>query len=425
MAESDDTHHDGGPFSEERILRKGSDVGGYVIDGELGRGGMGIVYRAQHPVIGKRVAIKVLKPSLSERPSTVDRFVQEARAVNAIGHPNIVDIFAFGALPDGRSYLVMDLLQGESLRTRVKRGALRIDEVAYVLDEIASALIAAHDKGFIHRDLKPDNIFLVANPGRTDVKLLDFGLAKLLPTAGQRAFRTATGAQLGTPDYMSPEQLRGSGDIDPRSDIYSLGIVAIELLTGRRPLRYGDGSFDQGPVEQQLARVPMLPTELVQLVAAMVQAAPDDRPTLAAMRALLKRLRPSLPSISIDDIDEALPPTSPDRPALPPTDRYVPSISPSKVGARPVLPTPQAGAPVVPAAAPAPVSVPPAAAGLRADGVVHPSTRIGVPPPPVRSSRQQVVAQPARASTDSRVWLVVGLMLMLAGAIALAVVLAS
>src|SRR5689334_20412618 len=169
---------------------------------------MGVVFSATHPMIGKRAAIKVLKPSLSNNPATVERFIQEARSVNQIGHPNIVDIFAFDTLPDGRRYLVMDLLEGESLRQRIKRGPLPILEAALVIDEVASALTAAHDKGFIHRDLKPDNVFLVDNPGRFDVKLLDFGLAKLMPTAqitSDRAFRTATGAQLGTPDYMSPE----------------------------------------------------------------------------------------------------------------------------------------------------------------------------------------------------------------------------
>src|SRR5512141_1140362 len=127
-------------------LVAGTDVGGYVIDGELGRGGMGVVYSARHPVIGKRAAIKVLKPSLSNNPATIERFIQEARSVNAIGHPNIVDIFDFDMLPDGRRYLVMDLLEGESLRKRIKRGPLPPSEAAMVIDEIASALDAAHSK---------------------------------------------------------------------------------------------------------------------------------------------------------------------------------------------------------------------------------------------------------------------------------------
>ncbi|HEU4612586.1 MAG TPA: serine/threonine-protein kinase, partial [Kofleriaceae bacterium] len=169
MEDGQDTIADGppSPQDDDRAALIGVDVGGYVIDGELGHGGMGVVFSATHPVIGKRAAIKVLKHSLAKNPATVERFVQEARSVNQIGHPNIIDIFAFGALPDGRSYLVMDLLEGESLRKRVKRGPLAVSEAVHVIDEVASALIAAHDKGFIHRDLKPDNVFLVNHDGRT------------------------------------------------------------------------------------------------------------------------------------------------------------------------------------------------------------------------------------------------------------------
>src|SRR5882757_3789294 len=122
---------------ESSALLHGTNVGGYIIDGELGRGGMGVVYSATHPIIGKRAAIKVLKPSLSNSPATVERFVQEARSVNAIGHPNIVDIFDFDTLPDGRCFLVMDLLEGEPLRKRIKRGAAPIAEALMIVDEIA------------------------------------------------------------------------------------------------------------------------------------------------------------------------------------------------------------------------------------------------------------------------------------------------
>src|SRR6185312_12337396 len=241
----------------------GTEVGGYIVDGELGHGGMGVVYSATHPLIGKRAAVKVLKPELSKEPAAVERFVREARAVNQIGHPNIVDIYDFGVLPDGRRYYLMDLLAGESLRARLKRGgALHVSEAASVIDETASALAAAHTKGIIHRDLKPDNVFMVNVPGRwPEAKLLDWGLAKLVRGGGK--FQTVTGSVLGTPVYMSPEQARGE-QVDFRTDIYALGVMAFELLTGAVPFK-GRSSVDtllahqEEPVPSLLGRVPTLP----------------------------------------------------------------------------------------------------------------------------------------------------------------------
>ncbi len=307
------------PFADALGL-EGTEVAGYMIDGELGRGGMGVVYSATHPIIGKRAAIKVLKPSLSNNPATIERFIQEARSVNAIGHPNIVDIFDFDILPDGRRFLVMDLLEGEALRKRVKRGPLPIHDALTVIDELASALDAAHGKGFIHRDLKPDNVFLVSHSGRLDVKLLDFGLAKLAPTNGllsARAYRTATGAQLGTPDYMSPEQLRGDKAIDHRTDIYALGVMAFEILTATRPRRVPTGAFAlPGTVSEALGSAP---AEIAQLVESMVALEADHRPSLVAVRAVIKRVRASLPSASMANLPQAAPGISAPSSAIPKT----------------------------------------------------------------------------------------------------------
>ncbi|HEY1549722.1 MAG TPA: serine/threonine-protein kinase [Kofleriaceae bacterium] len=321
------------PSGELIDVRIGTAIGEYVVDGELGHGGMGVVYSATHPLIGKRAAIKVLKSS--SNPAAVERFVQEARAVNQIGHPNIVDIFDFAQLPDGRRYLVMDLLVGESLRARVKRGPLPVAEACAVLDEIASALAAAHGKGFAHRDLKPDNVFLSTGGGRLDVKLLDFGLAKLLPTSAltsDRMFRTATGVQLGTPDYMSPEQLRAEPDVDHRTDIFALGVVAFEILTGTRPRRLGNDRWDlPGTPGQMVAAVGGVPPELAQLVETMLSPDPDGRPSIVATRTVLKRLRPIL---AVAASSPALAHGS-----LPPVHELTPSL----VGAKPVLPTPPRG----------------------------------------------------------------------------------
>jgi serine/threonine protein kinase len=290
-----------GAASQGAHLAKGTDVGGYHIDGELGSGGMGVVYAATHPLIGKRAAIKVLRPDLSNNPAAVERFVMEARAVNQIGHPNIVDIFAFGQLPDGRRYYVMDLLSGESLRRRLKRGGpLHVSEAASVIDEVTSALIAAHDKGIIHRDLKPDNVFMVTVPGRwPEVRLLDWGLLKLSSTqnaVSSGRYKTLAGSMMGTPVYMSPEQARASDSVDSRTDIYSLGVMAYEILSGVVPFSRGTSidtllAHQDEPVPPLAAKCPGLPEELVQLIEAMLTKDPDGRPTLAAVRAVIKRLK--------------------------------------------------------------------------------------------------------------------------------------
>ncbi|HTL38419.1 MAG TPA: protein kinase [Kofleriaceae bacterium] len=315
-------------------LAPGTNVGGYLIESELGFGGMGVVYAATHPVIGKRAAIKVLKPELSKTPAAVERFMMEARAVNQIGHPNIVDIFAFGALPDGRSYYVMDLLTGESLRRRLKRGPLHVSEAVSILDEVASALIAAHDKGIIHRDLKPDNIFMVTVPGRwPESKLLDWGLLKL--TSAQSAvsnskYRTLAGSVMGTPVYMSPEQARASDQVDLRTDIYALGVMAYELLSGVVPFKKGSSidtllAHQEEPVPSLAEKCPALPIELVQLIEAMLSKEPDGRPTLAAVRAVIKRLRGTkIPTMTAAGLEiTPLPSQTPTRPSQPAKDPFV------------------------------------------------------------------------------------------------------
>jgi serine/threonine-protein kinase len=220
-------------------LREGQIVGEYKIEAKIGDGGFGTVYRAVHPVIGKSAAIKVLNRQYSSNPQMVARFISEARSVNKIRHKNIVDIFAFGTLDDGRRYYVMELLEGMPLDDLLaKRGALDPVTALPLLRSVARALEAAHANGVVHRDLKPENIFVVSDEhGHATAKLLDFGIAKLLDDT--QVTRTRTGVPMGTPLYMSPEQCRGRG-IDHRTDVYSFGIVIYRALTGRLPFESED-----------------------------------------------------------------------------------------------------------------------------------------------------------------------------------------
>ena len=205
----------------------------------LGEGGMGRVYEAEHTLIERRVAIKVLREDFCRRADVVERFRREAKSASRIGHPNIVDVLDFGETENGASYFVMELLSGEDLADVLSRkGALTPERAVLILFQCCHALAAAHDKGIIHRDLKPENVFLVEREGAPDfVKLVDFGVAKMsdldvdAETAGKL---TRTGVIFGTPEYMSPEQAGGL-TADHRADIYALGITLYEVLTGRVP----------------------------------------------------------------------------------------------------------------------------------------------------------------------------------------------
>jgi serine/threonine-protein kinase len=284
------TAHKAGVFT----LEPGSMLGDYRIEGKVGEGGMGSVYAAVHPVIGKRAAIKVLRKDLCEDPRSVERFMDEARVVNQIGHPNIVDVFSFGEMLDGRHYLVMEFLKGETLRARMDRSRLELAEICAILRPLARALDAAHGKGVIHRDLKPENIFLVDIPDEPPrVKLLDFGIAKLV-REDHRISRTATGAMIGTPQYIAPEQAKGHA-IDAAVDIYSLGGIAFELVTGRPPF-VADNAMEV--VAKHLMEPPprpstlmSVPRELDDVIVAMLAKDPRSRPSLATVCAVIDRMR--------------------------------------------------------------------------------------------------------------------------------------
>ena len=219
------------------MIGVGATVGNYQVLQKIGSGAMGNVFLAHHPVIGKRVALKVIHPELASNEEMIARFFNEARAVTQIGHENIVDVQDFGQTPDGDSFIVMELLEGFSLGDKLKHeGALSIPRATHIALQLADGLSAAHARGIIHRDLKPDNIFLIPRGGDPDfVKILDFGLAKLSGPSQAMSHQTKTGSLLGTPHYMAPEQAENVKKVDHRADVYSLGCILFQMLTGRVP----------------------------------------------------------------------------------------------------------------------------------------------------------------------------------------------
>jgi eukaryotic-like serine/threonine-protein kinase len=253
---------------------RGHTVGHYEILEILGGGGMGIVYRARDTRLARIVALKFLPPELTRDPQAKERFEQEARAASSLDHPNLCTILELGETADGRLYLAMPCYDGETLRHRIERGPLPVDEAIDVALQIARGLAKAHRNGIIHRDIKPANL-IVTSDGV--VKILDFGLAKL---AGSAAI-SQTGSSAGTPAYMSPEQARGD-EVDARTDLWSLGVVLYELLSGRRPFR---GEREQAVIysilherPQALREIrPEVSPELARIVERLIAKEPEDR----------------------------------------------------------------------------------------------------------------------------------------------------
>ena len=212
----------------------GTRIGRYEVVSQIGQGGMGAVYRAKDTQLGREVAVKVLLRNLAEDADALARFEREAKAVAALSHPNILAIHDFGR-HEGSVYAAMELLEGETLRTRLADGALPVSKAIELALQISNGLAAAHDKGITHRDLKPENIFLTDS----GVKILDFGLARTAPTPGEEgdlatmSLATEPGRVMGTVYYMAPEQVRGH-PVDARTDIFAFGAVLYEMLTGKR-----------------------------------------------------------------------------------------------------------------------------------------------------------------------------------------------
>jgi serine/threonine-protein kinase len=269
-------------------LAAGTMVGEYRVTHKLGEGGMGVVYAGIHPEIGKRVAIKILGPQAAAHPDLIRRFKEEARAVNKIRHPNIIDIFAFNQLADGRHYFVMEYLDGESLTDRLARGPMDFGEMRRLLAQICSALHAAHEAGVVHRDLKPDNIWVATPPlSESRIKLLDFGIAKLNDIS--TAHSTQSGVPMGTPLYMAPEQAMGRA-IDRRVDIYALGVLLYQVFAGTLPFH---GATPHEVVLKHVTEPALPPSRhreirpqgMEEIILACLEKDPQARPESAASLA--------------------------------------------------------------------------------------------------------------------------------------------
>jgi serine/threonine-protein kinase len=313
----------------------GTTVGSYRITHKVSVGGMGTVYKAEHTLIGKLAAVKVLHPELRNNREVVNRFFNEAKATTQIKHPGIVEIFDFGYLPSGDGYIVMEFLSGASLARRMRKGKMPEGKAAVLLKQVCSALAAAHAKHIVHRDLKPDNIFLCPDPDQPSgerPKLLDFGIAKLsdvgLMGSGSA---TKTGAVMGTPTYMAPEQCSGAGLIDHRADLYALGCIFYELVCGVPPFEAeGAGALlgmhlyvEPAP---PTSHEPSLTAAAESLILGLLDKKPDNRPQtavelgnrLAIIAQAAGWLGDKAPNVVAPEIDEPEEPLPEDPPEVAP-----------------------------------------------------------------------------------------------------------
>jgi eukaryotic-like serine/threonine-protein kinase len=407
----------------------------YEIIRRIGEGGMGAVYEARHTVIGKRVAVKVLLEKFLEKRELVARLLQEARVASSIGHENIVDVTDFGTTTDGRSFVVMEFLEGESLAQLVIRDApLPVERSLRIARQVASALGAAHAKGIVHRDVKPENVYLCRRGEADFVKVVDFGVSKAVHVRDegpewQRL--TRTGMVLGTPLYMSPEQARGGEDVDSRADVWAVGVLLYECLTGEVPFRAHNYL---GVISQVLTEQAMPPSKLrpelgipaaVELV--VMRALEKDRDRRYQQMADLEH---DLNRLLTGDHNVGLPPTTP-VPLMPAprAHRWYMTVSALLVigigvavalmrtegtGAPTRPPLPALAAPVTSPAAPvrAPVQPPPAAtrtaevlvpdsAAKAATGkAARPSPRQNRSRPPPTRRQTEVFLDPSKGSTS-------------------------
>jgi serine/threonine-protein kinase len=398
----------------------GTTIGNYRVTAQLGEGGMGIVYLAEHPAIGRKAAIKVLHPRLAADPEVVSRFFHEARASNAIRHPNIVEAYDYGTRPDGAPYIIMEYLEGESLSARLERaGRLPLRTALDFAQQAAGALAAAHDKAIVHRDLKPDNLFITADPrvpGGEQLKILDFGIAKLAASVeNQISHKTRTGALMGTPLYMSPEQCLGVKEVDHRTDIYSLGCILHEMLCGAPPfVSEGFGALVNMHINEPPPRVskqrPDVPPAVERLILRMLAKKAEER--FPSMLAVQQAIAPELaraPQPRPSELGPAVTPGTAQRAVLNATTLSAAASAPSgpepgpvsrrrglRVGLAAAVLLAAGGAVVVALRAPA-RSAPPVAAAAPVATPAPPPASAPTPPPAPATIEAQLDSTPRGA----------------------------
>ena len=392
----------------------GQVIGGrYRLGEQLGQGGMGVVYAAVQESLARPVALKVLQPVLAQNADSILRFKAEAERAGRLAHPHIVQILDFGHEPSASAWIAMELLRGESLGARIDRGGISEAEVVRIAKETLSALEAAHGANLVHRDLKPDNIFLADVPGiGTSVKVLDFGIAKLLD--GDAASKlTATGMLIGTPLYMAPEQARGD-DIDQRADLYALGAVLYETLTGRPPfigknyhaLLFSVLSETPKPIATYR---PDISPALAQVIARAMAKLPSERWQSAhEMAEALRAVQPSEQVPTIPAANREAMGTAPTMATPAPLDATTPALGGSNAGvlAAPSSPPSDAAPRSIPATRSEPFVVSrtePIPTGPTAASRAQP-----IPTTPLAASRGGPIAAPPKEAFRWRLFAIAG-----------------
>jgi serine/threonine-protein kinase len=401
---------------------------GQVVSGKyrllrlLGDGGMGAVYEAHHEALGSKVAIKVLHDDLVVKPEIVDRFLQEARVLARISNPHVVRVLDLavggGAEP---AYIVMELLVGEPLSALLRRERkVPIPRAVEYAEQVLEALAAAHALQVVHRDLKPENIFLTREGDKTVLKVIDFGIAKARSLAGVSANLTVSGALMGTPEYMAPEQAHSADRADARSDLFAVGVLLYEMISGARPVDGEDPRLvamkvERGEVHPLIHRVPDVPRELAGLVHRAMAPRPELRFESAAemKTALLAAVAPKRPSAPPPSVAHAGPPPGATQSAPAPRASWMPPAASSGTGtivggsaeSRPSA-APGAGE-TDPGDAPLHGGPPPPVAGAEV-GYMPPPRAYGQPP------------RPGRRGSSGMFWMVGTLVLLLGGGVALA-----